>query len=183
MLLVLTGKTASGKDTVLAKLCQQYPDLRKIITTTSRKIREGEQNGVDYYFITEEDFKKKIDKGDFVEFVEYGGNLYGTEKKELEVALNQNSIWKIDPSGAGKVRDIIKDKKVLVIYITSPEDVILQRLKERNLSEDEIDSRMADDEAFFQEFQDKYDYIIENVPGKLDETVDKIVKIVENTPS
>ncbi|TSC85422.1 MAG: guanylate kinase [Microgenomates group bacterium Gr01-1014_7] len=183
MLIVLTGKTASGKDTILAKLSQKYPDLHNIVTTTSRKIREGEHDDLDYHFISREEFKKRVDRGDFVEFVEYGNNLYGTEKKELEATLNHNAIWKIDPSMAGKVREVIKDKKVLVIYITTSEEVILQRLQERNLTEDEIESRMADDEAFFQEFKDKYDYIIENVPGKLDETVDKIVKILESRAS
>lgn len=178
MLIILTGKTASGKDTILAKLCQKYPDLRKITTTTSRKMREGEQNGVDYHFLSEKEFREKINKGDFFEFVEYGGNFYGTEKKELDTSLDKNALWKIDPSMAGKVRDVIKDKKVLVIYITTSEDVILQRLRGRHLTEEEIEARLADDEAFFQEFKDKYDYILENVPGNLSETVEQIAKII-----
>lgn len=182
-MIVITGKTASGKDTILAKLCQKYPSLRKIVTTTSRKMRADEKEGVDYHFITKEEFKKRIDNGDFVEYVEYGGNLYGTEKKKLEQAGNVNVIWKIDPSFAGKVKNVIKDKKIVVIYITTADEVILQRLQERGISKEEIDSRMADDEAFFQEFKDKYDYIIENEPGKLDGTVDKISKIIENSAS
>lgn len=181
MLIILTGKTASGKDTILAKLCQKYPYLRKIVTTTSRKMREGEQDGVDYHFISEKEFGEKIDRNEFVEYVEYGGNRYGTEKKEFDASLDQNSIWKIDPSMAGKVRDVIKDKKLLVIYITTSEDVILQRLRGRNLPEEEIESRMADDEAFFQEFKNKYDYIIENAPGNLNETVEQIAKIIETS--
>lgn len=189
MLLILTGKTASGKDTIVSELLRRNPDFKKVLTTTSRIPREGEQDEVDYYFITKEQFNKKIKAGDFIEYVEYGGNFYGTTKSEIKVAINQNSIWRIDPSRAGEVRDFIKRsfpknlaekiiQKFLVIYINTTEDIILQRLRDRNLSEDEIDQRMADDASIWQEFKDKYDYIVENVPGKLDEAVNRITKIL-----
>lgn len=176
-LIVITGKSASGKDTVVAKILSLHPNLKRVITTTSRKIRVGEINGVDYHFTTEAEFRQKISNGELVEYVEYGGNLYGTFKTELENSLNSDLIWKIDPSRAGKIRDLIH-QDLLVIYINTSDDVILQRLKKRGLSEEEIDKRMADDAAIWQEFKDKYDYIVENVPGKLDQTVDQIVKII-----
>jgi len=190
-LIVLTGKTASGKDTISAKLRQKYPDLHRIITSTSRAIRPGEKDGVDYHFYTREKFKEKIESGDFVEYVEYGSNLYGTEKTELEAALHQACIWRIDPSRAGETRNFIKRayskeqadqliEHLMVFYITTSEDVILMRLKGRNLPSLEIETRMHDDQAIWQEFKDKYDYVIDNAPGKLDETVEKIVEIIEN---
>lgn len=189
MLLILTGKTASGKDTIISEILKRFPNFKKVITTTSRPSRPGEKDGIDYYFVTKEEFNIKIKAGDFIEYVEYGGNLYGTTKSEIEAALNQNSIWRIDPSRAGEVNDFIKRsvpkdlaekiiQKLLVIYINTTEDIILQRLRDRNLSEDEINQRMTDDASIWQEFKDKYDYIVENVPGKLDETVNKIAKIL-----
>lgn len=193
-LIILTGKTASGKDTVMAKLLSKSPSFRRVITTTSRPLRNGEQNQVDYYFITEADFRSRIETGDFIEYVTYAGNLYGTTKEEITKHLNEDLIWRIDPSRAGQIRQFIKDafdqdlaakllKRVLVIYLTVDDQVILKRLTSRGVPQEEIDRRMQEDREFWQKYKDKYDFVIENVPGQLDQTVDKIIKIVENHPS
>ena len=67
-----------------------------------------------------------------------------------------------------------------MIYITVSDEIVLQRLKKRGLTEEEIQKRMADDQKIWQQYQDSYDFVIENVPGKLDETVDKIVNIINS---
>lgn len=191
LLLVLTGKTASGKDTIQAQLLSKYPNLKGIVTTTSRAPRDGERDGVDYHFITRDEFEKKIESGEFAEYVEYGGNLYGTYKSELESALTQDTLWRIDPSRAGEVREFIKRafpseisekliKRLLVIYVTVADDVVLQRLKERNLSTQEIEKRIKDDEQIWQKNKDNYDHVIENVPGKLDQTIAEITNIIKS---
>lgn len=189
LLIVLTGKTASGKDTVMHKLLGKLSGFKRVITTTSRGIRSGERDGVDYYFISEEEFLRKIDQGDFIEYVGYGGNFYGTEKEQIKNNLNGNLIWRIDPSRAGQIRQFIRDsfelpqadellKKVLVIYLTIPDELIRKRLKRRNLRADEIQKRMQDDIKFWHEYKDSYDFVVENVDGKLDETVEKICRII-----
>lgn len=178
-LLILTGKTASGKDTVMAKLLLRLPDFKKVITTTSRIPRSGEKEGIDYHFISASDFKKKIEAGDFIEYVEYGGNLYGTEKSQITENLDQNFIWRIDPSRAGQIRKLIPLKRVLVIYLTVDDDVVLERLKKRGLTKEEIAKRMQEDAKFWQEFRANYDFVVKNVPGKLDETVDMVVNLIE----
>ncbi len=189
LLIVLTGKTASGKDTIQSKLRQKYPNLHRIITSTSRVIRPGEKKDVDYHFYSRAEFKAKVETGDFVEWVEYGTNLYGTEKKELAAALTEDCIWRIDPSRAGETRDFIKRafdptdaekllSNLVVLYITTDQETILKRLQGRRLPAAEIEGRMKDDEMIWQEYKDKYDYVIENTPGKLDETVDKIINII-----
>lgn len=174
MLLVISGKTASGKDTLIAGILQKYPDFKKVLTTTSRLPRKDEKNNVDYNFLSEAEFRQKIDQGDFLEYVKYGGNFYGTEKSQINT--EDNLIWKIDPSMAGKAKQVFPDCKV--IYIMVDNQVVLQRLRERGLSKEEIAKRMQDDQKFFDLYHDKYDYIIENVSGKLDETMDKIVTIL-----
>ncbi|EKD84808.1 MAG: hypothetical protein ACD_38C00156G0004 [uncultured bacterium] len=190
-LIVLTGKTTSGKDTVASKLQQKFPNLKKILTTTSRPPRNSETNGIDYDFLSEDKFKQKITEGDFIEHVEYGGNLYGTQKCQIANNLGHDLIWRIDPSRAGKVREFIKDsfdqsraddllKRIVVIYLTVSDEVVLERLKKRGISQAEINHRMQEDKLFWEQYQDNYDFVIENIPGKLKETVDKIVKILEN---
>lgn len=188
-LIILTGKTTSGKDTVMAKLLSRLPHLKRVVSTTSRIPRAGEQNSIDYNFISEPDFRQKIKVGDFIEYVEYGGNLYGTEKTQIASNLGSSLIWRIDPSRAGQIREFIKSsfepasaedllKRVIVIYLTTADSVVLDRLKERGLSQQEIEKRMADDKKIWEQYKDKYDFIVENVPGKLDETVDKIINII-----
>lgn len=182
LLLIITGKTASGKDTVMAKICGRFPNFKKVTTTTSRALRNGEKQGIDYNFISESDFRRKIDKGEFIEYVEYGGNLYGTEKSQFINNLDQDLIWRIDPSRAGQIRQLAGDlpKRVLVIYLTVDDGMVLKRLQARGLTKEEIDKRMREDAAFWQKYKDNYDFVIENVPGQLDQTVDKITEIVEN---
>lgn len=191
-LIILTGKTASGKDTIKSSLLNKYPSLIKLLTTTSRTPREREVDGIDYRFLTRQSFEDQIKNNDFAEYVEYGGNLYGTEKKELEKALTQDILWKIDPSRAGEAREFIKRAfpqnlaqqlidRLVVIYVNTTDEAILQRLKNRGLSEEEIQKRMADDKKIWEQYQGKYDFVIENVPGKLDNTMDEIIKIYEDS--
>lgn len=191
ILVVLTGKTASGKDTVASRLQIRFPDFKKVLTTTSRLPRNGETEGIDYNFITEDDFRQKISEGEFLEHVCYGGNFYGTQQTQITGNLNNNLIWRIDPSRAGQVRELIRNsfdpktaedlfKKVVVIYLTVNDEVALERLNKRKLKNEEIERRMYEDRKFWQKHKDNYDFVIENIPGKLDQTVDKIVSIIEN---
>lgn len=178
-LIILTGKTASGKDTIMSKLLSRFPDFKRVVTTTSRGPRGGEKDGVDYLFLSEPDFRHKIDMGDFIEYVEYGGNLYGTEKTQITDRLENGLIWRIDPSRAGQIRELIKGSKVIVIYLTVDDEAILKRLQGRGLSQQEIEKRMAEDARFWQKYKDNYDFVVENIPGKLNQTVDKIIQIIE----
>ena len=189
--IILTGKTASGKDTVMAKLLSRPPNLKRVVTTTSRTPRHGEQNGRDYNFISGALFQEKIKNGDSIEYVSYGGNLYGTEKSQLTSNIDSGLIWRIDPSRAGQIREFIKDsfeknitrdllKKIIVIYLTVDDEVVLKRLQGRGLSQQEIEKRMKQDTRFWQEYKNNYDFVVENIPGQLDQTVDKIVNLIEN---
>lgn len=188
-LIILTGKTASGKDTIMQLLLSKYPNLQRVVSTTSRLKRDNEEDGKDYYFLTREEFNKKVSGGEFIEYVEYGGNLYGTQKSQVAKALDTDLIWRIDPSRAGQIRDFIKSafdpqtaqkllSKALVIHLTVSDQVILERLQKRNLGTEEIQKRMQQDREFWEQYKDKYDFVVENVPGKLNETLDKIIQII-----
>ena len=190
LLLVLTGKTASGKDTIMSKLLNQLPNVKRVVTTTSRTPRAGEKNEVDYYFVSEDDFKKKIESKDFIEYVSYGGNFYGTQKVHITNNLQSNLIWRIDPSRAGQIKDFIKAafdsklaeqllKRVKVIYLTVDDATVINRLQHRGLTEQEINTRMEEDARFWQQYQGSYDDVVENIPGQLEETVNKVLNIIK----
>lgn len=191
MLIILTGKTASGKDTILSYLLQKYPNLQKVVSSTTRIPRPGEKDDLDYHFLTENEFKEKIDKGEFIESVDYGGKFYGTTKTELAGLPEKDLIWKIDPSRAGEVQEFLKRsfppdeakkiiEQVLVIFITASDDVIMQRLKARALPQEEIDKRMSQDAKDWEKYKDSYDFVVENPSGKLQETIEKVFQIIES---
>lgn len=177
MLVVLTGPTGSGKDTIMQKLLAHYPKMHKVVTTTTRKMRGNEQDGIDYHFLSSEEFKAKIDQGQFLEWVQYGGNFYGTQKLAIAAVLGKDAVWRIDPSRAGQVRQLVQNP--LVIYIKISEKEARERLKKRSLPDEEIDNRLAQDAQFWQKFKGSYDFVVENPPGQLEETVQEIIQIIE----
>lgn len=190
-LLVLTGKTASGKDTVMLKLLQKFPDFKRIVTTTTRAPREDEKNRVDYNFISEEEFKQKQAQDEFIEYVEYGGNLYGTEKQQFINNLGNSLVWRIDPSMAGRLKEFIKTsfnqslaemilRKLVVIYLTVDNQIVLERLHKRGLGNGEIQKRMDQDKIFWDKYGKNYDFVVENIPGKLENTVEKVIQIIQD---
>lgn len=192
MLLILTGKTASGKDTIMSRLLLRYLNLKRVVSTTTRPPRRGEVDGKDYNFVTREQFQQKIKDGLLIEFVEYGGNLYGTEKSQIIQNKTSDLIWRIDPSRAGEIREFLESafgkgtdpllKKILVVYLTVDDSAVLQRLKQRGLTETEIRRRLEEDQFFWSKYQDKYDYVVENKPGKLNEALAEICQIIESKP-
>ena len=89
LLIVVSGFSGVGKSTVISKMFQKMPNLRFSVSCTSRKPRKGEQEGVDYYFVTEDEFVKKVDNDEFVEYTRTFTNCYGTLKCEVENKRNQ----------------------------------------------------------------------------------------------
>lgn len=192
MLIIICGPTASGKDAIMHSLLKLHPNYERIITSTTRAPRDLERNGVDYSFISKEDFIEKDGKGEFIEINEYSGNLYGTPKSEFQKVLDGKTIiWRVDPTMAARAKGFFavsfpgKDgqelaKKTLVVYIQSEPQIIEQRLRERGMDEKEIGRRITQDKANWEACKDKFDYIIENEEDKLEETVGKITQIIEN---
>ena len=104
-LFVLSAPSGCGKDTVLSFLKERDCNVKQSISVTTRKIRDGETDGVDYYFTDVADFEKKIQEDYFLEYVKYGENYYGTPKKKIEelVESGYNVFLKIEVEGSGNV--------------------------------------------------------------------------------
>lgn len=191
LFIIISGNTSSGKDTIKHAFLKKFLGMKKIITTTTRPIRKNEVDGEDLHFITLKEFKKMENEGNFLETVEYAGNFYGTEKKEVLDNLNSDLIWRIDPSRAATVREMIRQhfskaiaeqllKRLIVFYIKIDENVARERLTQRGLEKSEIERRLTQDRQFWQKFHDKYDYIVENPQGKLSQTIEKVLEIIKN---
>lgn len=191
VLLIITGSTASGKDTVVKKLLERFPNFAKITTTTSRFPRKEEVAGKDYYFVSREKFLEMIQEGKFLETVEYSGNFYGTTKSEIKKVLNgQNMIWRIEATMAARAKDYFRDifdpessKKIigrtLIVFITTPDKkTLIKRLRARGMSEERIQVRFKQDGENWDKLKDKFENVIVNTDGMLDQTIDQISSLI-----
>ena len=192
MLIVLTGPASSGKDTILLKLLEDFPNLNRIITTTTRTPRQGEINGKDYNFVSRPSFEQMIKNGDFLEYVEFSGDFYGTTKDAFKAVLEgKDAIWRIKMSRAGRIYEFFTSsfsqedaekliKETKVIYIDVPNwDILRERLKERGDSDEQIERRLTQDKSDFETYGGSFKNIVMNEEGKLDETLDKIRQIID----
>lgn len=190
MLLVLTGPTGSGKDTVAKKLCTM--GWTKLVTYTTRSIRPGEVNGVHYYFLSESEFLSMKARGEFLEINCYGDSWYGTSKKSIEAALyGQKILWIIDSGTAAKIRYVLRENlslqtrdsvlsKTRVVYLDPGSwDDLEKRLILRDGNDPEIivkrQKRLAQDWKIWESCYESYDAIVKNEDGKLGETLDNLL--------
>ncbi len=143
-LIVFSGPSGSGKDTLAALLLKNRPDLKKTVSATTRTIRSGEVDGKDYYYLSEDEFLKLKDEGAFIETNKYNGNYYGTLKSEIDKKLSDgnNLLLVIDVNGAYALKKIYPD--CLTIFNVPPSlDALRQRLVNRGTDDKKtIDGRI-----------------------------------------
>ena len=161
-MIILTGKTSTGKDSILKELVR-ICGMKPIISHTTRPMRTGETDGVEYHFISTEEFLKKKEEGFFAETTSYNvvNNdtwYYGVAKNNL---AEEDSVIILNPSGLKFLRQQ-PDLDMTVFYIHSNEDVIRERLIKRGDNPLEAERRLAADNEDFKDIENYYNYAIEN---------------------
>lgn len=162
-LYIVSAPSGSGKTTLLQHLLRNFKDLKFSVSYTTRQARAGEKNGVDYFFTDRLTFMNMADRGEFLEWAEFNGQLYGTGRAFVEKHLEQDQdvILDIDVQGAKQVKSKLKD--AVAIFVLPPSFTELERrLKSRMLEPDDVIRRrleIAKGEILF--YRD-YDYIIIN---------------------
>ncbi len=179
-LIVFSAPSGAGKTTLVRKILALGFNLEFSISACTRLKRDNEKNGVDYYFITEKEFKEKIKKGEFLEWQEvYPGCFYGTLKSEVERLLKngKNIIFDVDVKGGLNIKKTYPDI-TLTIFVRPPNIEILRyRLLQRNTeTKESIDKRIAKAE-YEMTFEKYFDVVIIN--DELEKAIEETKKIIE----
>ena len=178
LLVVLSGPSGVGKGTVRKALFElEGHDLVYSISMTTRPPREGEVDGEDYYFVTKEEFERRIRDDQFLEYAEFVGNYYGTPKDKVEEQLDKGKevVLEIEVQGALQVRE--KTKDAVFVFIAPPtKEALFRRLLRRGTEDNEtIQKRMDKAEREFP-LAHKYDYIVVN--DEVTNAADRILAII-----
>ena len=180
-ILILSGPSGCGKSTLLKEVYKHIEDYYFSISTTTRDPREGEVDGVDYFFVTKEEFEEDIINGNFLEHANVHGNYYGTSLKPIKAALEEGKlvIFDIDVQGHEIVRKKL-DSLVTSVFITTPSLKVLEdRLNSRATdAKDVIEKRIRNAKAEVEHFQ-TYDYLIIN--DDLETAASQLVSIAKIT--
>jgi len=179
ILVVVSGLSGAGKGTICKRLLEKYPEYVLSVSATSRKPREGEVNGREYFFVSKEEFEQMIEQGKLLEYCQYVENYYGTPKEWVlnQLDAGKNIILEIELQGAFNVRKIYPDA-VLVFVLPPDMDELRNRLINRGTeTEEEIEKRLkrAQEEM---EFVPQYDYVIVN--DFVEKSVDMLHNIVRS---
>ena len=163
--IIFSAPSGSGKTTIVNQLLLNNPDLSFSISATSRKIRSNEINGKDYYFISEGEFKQKIQHEEFVEWEEvYDGTYYGTLRSEIDRIWSDGKavVFDVEVKGGIKLKKYFGDNAIAIFIRVKSMDVLRERLKKRKSESSESLKRRLDKAEYEMTFQHKFDRIIIN---------------------
>ena len=178
ILLVISGSSGTGKGTVCNSLRKRRPDLEYSISATTRSPRAGETDGVEYFFLTRDEFKRKIEAGDFLEYADNYGNFYGTPRDKVleQLNLGKTILLEIDVQGARQVQKNYPDGVFIFLLPPSIEELKRRIIGRNSETEESIQKRLSivNDEL---ESGKSYNYVVVN--DEVERAVDEICAILD----
>ena len=159
---MVTGPSGAGKGTLIQLVLPKFPGLAAAISATTRAQRPGEQDGVHYWFLTREDFDEKIEAGQFLEWVDYVGNRYGTLNSEIDRLrrAGRSPLLELETEGALRVKR--REPDAITIFVTAPVEELERRLRKRATeSSGAIEERIETARRQLQQ-QDQFDFVVAN---------------------
>lgn len=180
---VIAGPSGSGETTITQEIISRYPRVKRLVTATTRPPREGERNGVDYYFFSKGEFEREKKSGRILEstYIENRDTYYGSYGPDLEKKISAGNIVVVNPDIVG-ARYYKENYGATTIFII-PEsiDALERRIRDRSpeLSDEEVAHRKKNAESEMRKEQSFYDYVVVNADGKLERAVREIVAILK----
>lgn len=178
ILIVISGFSGAGKGTLVKRLLEAHDNYALSISMTTRKPREGEEEGVHYFFTDKARFEEQIERGGLIEYAQYCGNYYGTPRAYVEERLSEgrNVILEIEIQGALKIKELFPES--LLLFVTPPSAAELERrLKNRGTETQEAIARRLARASEESEGMEAYDYIVVN--DDLEACVEELHRLVE----
>ncbi len=180
LLVVLSGPSGSGKDTLVEYMLEHNPHLKISVSATTRNPRPGEQNGKDYFFLSEQEFLQRVKDDQMLEHTHYVGNYYGTPKKELVQSLESGDVilLVIEVQGGMQVKKLMGDDALLLFIHAPTFEELRQRLENRGTDTDEsIESRLnrALEEM---EYAADYDHVAVN--DTVERCAEELLTVINN---
>jgi guanylate kinase len=179
LLVVVSGPSSAGKDSVVKRMQELNYPFHFVVTATTRARRQGEREGVDYFFVSEVEFRSLLRRGELLEHALVYGEYKGVPKEQVRHALasGQDVIMRLDVQGAAAVRRLIPDA-ILVFLIAGSEEELLNRLRSRGTETAESLQRRIATIREEMERIPEFDYVVVNRDGELDCAVEKIRAII-----
>lgn len=180
VLIVISGPSGVGKDTIAKRLMDQRDDFYFVVTATTRRPREGEVHGEDYFFVTHDEFARMIDEDELLEYAVVYNDFKGVPKQQIREALRsgRNVIMRLDVQGAATIRKLVP-QAILIFLTAESEKALVRRLRERETESPEtLNLRIATARKEMERVND-FDYWVVNAQGKQQAAVDQILCIVE----
>ena len=177
-LLVFSAPSGSGKTTIVRTILSKYKELDFSVSATTRKRRENETDGKDYFFISEEEFKKKIDAQEFIEWERFYDYYYGTLKSFVddEIDSGKSVVLEVDVNGAVNIKKNYPSAVLIFIMPPSFEELKNRLINRSTETESDLKKRIERAEYEFT-YKDKFDYVVIN--DKLEDAVNKVYEIIE----
>ena len=179
LVIVLSGPSGVGKDTVLKKMTSKKGSFHYVVTVTTRPRREDEKDGVDYHFLSQQGFQQMFNKGELLEWANVYGNYYGVPKREIVQGLSQelDVVVKVDVQGAAAIKKVLP--QAVFIFLAPPSmEELEKRLKQRHSeSPEELELRLQKAGEEMKSLP-MFDYAITSRRGKVNEVVSRILAIV-----
>jgi guanylate kinase len=177
-LLVFSAPSGSGKTTIVRTILSKYKELDFSVSATTRKRRENETDGKDYFFISEEEFKKKIDAQEFIEWERFYDYYYGTLKSFVddEIDSGKSVVLEVDVNGAVNIKKNYPSAVLIFIMPPSFEELKNRLINRSTETESDLKKRIERAEYEFT-YKDKFDYVVIN--DKLEDAVNKVCEIIE----
>ncbi len=180
---VIAGPSGGGKNSILDQLVERYPMCARLVTATTRQPRNGEQDGIDYHFLSTEQFMVALENGDILEHrdVKGLGTHYGVYKPDIDTKLGQGKIVlaHLDIIGARRLKELYG--AVIIFVIPDSPEVLEYRIRSRNpdMDDAEVMERLAIGKREMEEDVKEYDFTVINAQGQLDHAVESVVDILK----
>ncbi|MFA5404772.1 MAG: guanylate kinase [Ignavibacteria bacterium] len=184
MLFVFSAPSGTGKTSIYKEILNKNPEIEFSISATTRKKREEEVDGKDYFFLEADDFKKRIDKGEFVEYEKiFDNKYYGTLKSFIDgkISEEKNVLFDLDVKGALSIKRIYNDKALLIFIKPPNKEIIKERLLKRGTESEEIIENRLNRFDFEMEKMCEFDYVVLN--DNLQNAIEKVQEIINKYKS